>query len=142
MRLLPPPKGSELSPAIVERILFMKKYFSCVPFMIAVIINILLGMLTSGPFLFGVVFFGGFFSTPTSKERLIGILIMLAIIIAAIVVNYLTFKICQYKRKNEIKSVSNRSFLKGLIIIIIFIVCVMSFYTMPSLWLWLNGWWF
>lgn len=120
----------------------MKKYFTYVPFMIAVIINILLGMMTSGPFLFGVVFLGGLFSTPTSKERLIGILIILAIIIATIVVNYLTFKICQYKRQNEIKSVSNRNFLKGLIIIVIFIVCVMSFYTMPGLWLWLNGWWF
>lgn len=118
MRLLPPPEGSGFPPTIIERILFMKKYFSYVPFMIAVIINILLG---------------GLFSTPTSKERLIGILIMLAIIIAAIVVNYLTFKICQYKRQNEIKSVSNRTFLKGLIIIVIFIVCVMSFYTTPGL---------
>lgn len=120
----------------------MKKYFSYVPFVIAVIINILLGLLASGPFLFGVVFIGGLFSAPTSKERFIGILIMLAIIIAAISVNYLTFKICQYKRQNEIKPAGNRSFLKGLIIMAIFIVCVMSFYTMPDFWLWLNGWWF
>lgn len=120
----------------------MKKYFLYVPFAIAVTINILSGLLASGPFLIGLVFLGGFFSEPTSKERLIGLLIMSAIIIAAIAVNYLTFKICQYKRRNKIKPASNKSVLKGLIIIAVFIICVMSFYIAPDVWLWLNGWWF
>lgn len=121
----------------------MKKYFLYVPFAIAVIINILSGLLASGPFAIGSFFLGGgFFSSPTSKEKLIGFLIMSAIIIVAIAVNYFTFKICQYKRQNKIKPVSNKSFLKGLIIIVVFIVCVMSFYTALDVWIWLNGWWF
>lgn len=121
----------------------MNKYFSYVPVWAAILVNSILGIIASAPFLLAVIFMFGLFKSPTTGERLIGFLIIAGIIAVIFLVNYVVYRF--FKKRGAGKRLNidpGKRIVYGIIVFVILLLLVLSFFLFPDLWLFLNGWWF
>lgn len=121
----------------------LRKYFTHVPLWLSILVNIILGILASGPFVFCVILINGLFSKPSIQENLIGWCIVLATLIIILAVNFVIYYICKKKQvKTAVELDRKKIIIRFFIILILLVFFTSSFFTFPDLMLTLYHWWF
>lgn len=119
------------------------RYFKEIAFWKIVLLNIIVGLCMSAPFLIGLLYCFGFFRPPTTGEQLLGILIFVFILSIILLSNFLLWKFGK-KQYNENKKNENihKKTVKIIVILVILFLTIGSFFVLPDIWLIFNGWWF
>jgi len=121
----------------------MKNYFKYVPMWLCVITNIILGLGASFTIMMSALFFFGMFETPSVRERIIGVLILLGTVAIILVVNYILYRICRKNKKESKSDVGKKgTCIRFVVILLIIVILGFSFFISGDLWAWLNGWWY
>lgn len=114
----------------------LRKYFTHVPLWVSILVNIILGILASGPFVACVILIHGIFNKePSMQEKLIGWCIILATLIIFLAVNFLIYYICKKKQiETEVKLNRKKIIIRLFIIIFLLVFFTSSFFTFPDFW--------
>ena len=119
------------------------RYFKELALWKIILLNIVVGLCMSGPFILGIIYSFGLFTSPSPKERILGILIFLMILAAILLSNFLLWKFGKKKEIEPAKEVNKKTlFAKPIILLIILVLAVVSFFVLPDLWIFFNSWWF
>jgi len=103
------------------------------------------GMLMSGPFMMGIVLLNGMFTASTVDDKIAGVFIFLFIISVIIFSNYLLWKYGRKKYDVDIENEGKRKniiLFKVMLIVIILLIALRSFFILPNIWSIFNSWWF
>jgi len=103
------------------------------------------GMLMSGPFMMGIVLLNGMFTASTVDDKIAGVFIFLFIISVIIFSNYLLWKYGRKKYDVDIENEGKRKniiLFKVMLIVIILLIALGSFFILPNIWSIFNSWWF
>ena len=119
------------------------KYFKEIALWKIVLLNLIVGICMSGPFLFSLVLTFGIIRGSKFEEKIIGIFIFFIIIILILLANFILWTFAN-KKITELINKENKksSYMKLFIVLIILFMTVASFFVCPDIWLIFNGGWF
>jgi len=121
------------------------RYFREITIWKILLLNIVVGMLMSGPFMMGIVLLNGMFTASTVDDKIAGVFIFLLIISVIIFSNYLLWKYGRKKYDVDIENEGKRKniiLFKVMLIVIILLIALGSFFILPNIWSIFNSWWF
>ena len=122
------------------------RYFKEIKLWKIISLNIIIGLLLSGPFLVGLVLLFGLFRKPSLIEQMQGLGISIGILFAIFILNFLLWQFGKEKGITvDNKQVSGKKFFMKIIITIVALLITIGSFFIPGmnrLWLKLNGWWF